>query len=156
MKPLASILLVDDDAPFRTVLAGELQQMGFTVSTAESGAQALAGCRDGVPDVVLLDLRLPDMSGLDVLKEIRASNAAADVIMLTGHGSIDTAIEAIRMGAFDYIAKPCPLGELELRITRALERQGLRRRTIRTAQQDVDGRLVVRPRSVSRLTGGRV
>jgi two-component system, NtrC family, response regulator HydG len=129
MKPLGSILLVDDDSAFRTVLGGELEHMGFHVDLAESGAQALASVRDGGPDVVLLDLRLPDMSGLDVLKDIRAQNAATDVIMLTGHGSIDTAIEAIRVGAFDYVAKPCPLGELELRINRALERQGLRRRT---------------------------
>jgi DNA-binding NtrC family response regulator len=129
MKALPSILLVDDDAPFRTVLCGELEQMGFRASAAESGAQALEAIRDGTaPDVVLLDLKLPDMGGLDVLKEIRARSAAIDVIMLTGHGSIDTAIEAIRLGAFDYVAKPCPLGELELRIHRALERQGLRRR----------------------------
>jgi two-component system response regulator HydG len=129
VKTRPSILLVDDDAPFRTVLGGELEQMGFRVDLAESGAQALANLRDGGPDVMLLDLRLPDMPGLDVLKEVRARNAATDVIMLTGHGSIDTAIEAIRMGAFDYVSKPCPLGELELRINRALERQGLRRRT---------------------------
>jgi len=62
------------------------------------------------------------------LRRIREKTPAVDVIMLTGHGSIDTAIEAIRAGAFDYIAKPCPLGELEVRIQRALERQTLRRR----------------------------
>ena len=129
-KPIPSILLVDDDPPFRTVLAGELERLGFHVETADNGAQALAHANESGPDVMLLDLRLPDMSGLDVLKAIRGRNSTADVIMLTGHGSIDTAIEAIRLGAFDYVAKPCPLGELELRITRALERQELRRRTM--------------------------
>ncbi len=128
MKPLGSILLVDDDGPFRTVLSGELERIGFRVSGAETGVEALARVGEMEPDIVLLDLRLPDIDGLDVLRGIRAKSPAADVIMLTGHGSIDTAIEAIKMGAFDYVAKPCPLEELEVRIHRALERQGLRRR----------------------------
>ncbi|MBI2221570.1 MAG: sigma-54-dependent Fis family transcriptional regulator [Acidobacteria bacterium] len=128
MKPAASILLVDDDDPFRTVLAGELERLGFAVSGAASGAEALARAADREPEVVLLDLRLPDMDGLEVLTALREKSPSSDVIMLTGHGSIDTAIEAIRLGAFDYVAKPCPLGELEMRIQRAIERQGLRRR----------------------------
>ncbi len=128
MKPSASILLVDDDAPFRTVLAGELERLGFAVSGAATGAEALARLAEHEPEVVLLDLRLPDMDGLEVLNAIRAKWPSIDVIMLTGHGSIDTAIEAIRLGAFDYVAKPCPMGELEIRIQRALERQGLKRR----------------------------
>jgi len=128
VTPAAAILLVDDDAAFRTVLSGELERMGFRVSVAEAGAQALDALQHAEPEIVLLDLRLPDMNGLDVLSEVRRRSPGSDVIMLTGHGSIDTAIEAIRLGAFDYVAKPCPLGELELRIQRALERQGLRRR----------------------------
>jgi DNA-binding NtrC family response regulator len=77
---------------------------------------------------VLLDLRLPGMSGLDVLKSIRESHPGSEVIMLTGHGSIDSAINSIRIGAFDYVLKPCPLDELHMRIQRALERRSLRRR----------------------------
>jgi DNA-binding NtrC family response regulator len=68
------------------------------------------------------------MNGLDVLKAIRESTPAAEIIMLTGHGSIDTAIESIRMGAFDYVVKPCPLDELQVRIQRAIERRSLRQR----------------------------
>ena len=125
-----SILVVDDDAAFRGVLASELERMNFSVSTAGSGEEALRLVGLQHPDVVLLDLRLPDASGLEVLKRIRDNGAGGttDVIMLTGHGSIDTAIEAVRSGAFDYIAKPCPLDELEVRIRRALERQALRTR----------------------------
>jgi DNA-binding NtrC family response regulator len=126
--PPPTLLLVDDDAPFRGVLAGELEQLGFRVEAVGSGGDALRRAGELEPAIVLLDLRLPDIDGLEVLRRIRETSTASDVIMLTGHGSIDTAIESIRMGAFDYVAKPCPLGELEVRIQRALERQSLRRR----------------------------
>ncbi len=127
MRP-TTILLVDDDDPFRRVLAGELERLEYAVSGAATGADALQMLPKLEPDIVLLDLQLPDMSGLDVLKAVREHNGIAEVIMLTGHGSIDTAIESIRAGAFDYLAKPCPLDELEVRIQRALERRSLRRR----------------------------
>ncbi len=128
MTTVASLLFVDDDAAFRRILAGELVRQRFAVATAGSGREALGMLDDVGPDVVLLDLQLPDMSGLDVLKEIRERRPLCDVIMLTGHGTIDTAIESIRLGAFDYLAKPCPLDELEVRLARALERQALRER----------------------------
>ncbi|MBL8292354.1 MAG: sigma-54-dependent Fis family transcriptional regulator [Bryobacterales bacterium] len=123
-----SILLVDDDAPFRHVLAGELRRLGYQVSTAASGEEALSRATDSEPQVVLLDLRLPGMDGIEVLKRMRDASLSGEVIMLTGHGSIDTAIESIRIGAFDYVVKPCPLDEIELRIQRAVERRMLRNR----------------------------
>jgi DNA-binding NtrC family response regulator len=129
MSMPTSILLVDDDEAFRYVLAGELKRLGFAVSVAGTGADGVRAAVESSPDVVLLDLQLPDMSGLAVLEGIRESNPACQVVMLTGHGSIDTAIESIRKGAFDYVVKPCPLEELEVRIGRALERQSLQRRT---------------------------
>jgi DNA-binding NtrC family response regulator len=124
----ATLLLVDDDDAFRKVLARELGRLGYDVATAESGGAALERIADRTPDIVLLDLRLPDRDGLEVLEAIREKSPGTDVIMLTGHGSIDTAIQAVRAGAFDYVAKPCPLDDLEVRIQRALERQSLRRR----------------------------
>jgi two-component system response regulator AtoC len=123
-----TILLVDDDEAFRVVLAGELTYRGFDVTTAKSGQQALTHLGTGQPDVILLDLQLPDLSGLEVLKGARTMSPGSEVLMLTGHGSMDTAIESMRMGAFDYVSKPCPLDELEVRIQRALERQSLSRR----------------------------
>jgi DNA-binding NtrC family response regulator len=123
------VLLVDDDDVFRRVLAGELTRLDFRVVAVGSGAEALAAVTAVDPQVILLDLQLPDRSGLDVLKTLRHTHAGSEVIMLTGHGSLDTAIQSMRMGAFDYVAKPCPLDELEVRINRALERQSLRRRT---------------------------
>src|SRR5512140_3465814 len=128
IKKDASLLLVDDDETFRSVMTRELQRLGYRVAIAGSAAEAMRRISECEPDVILLDLRLPDMDGLAVLKSIRERQATSDVIMLTGHGSIDVAIESIRAGAFDYVAKPCPLDELEVRIQRALERQGLRRR----------------------------
>ena len=128
MKSRASVLLVDDDSAFRGVMAGELERLNLQVTTAGSGEEALVRIKEDNPDVVLLDLELPDMSGLDVLKMAGEKSPTSEIIMLTGHGSIDTAIDAIQMGAFDYVCKPCPLAELELRIQRALERRALRRR----------------------------
>ena len=125
-KPL--LLLVDDDAAFRTVMAAELSRSGYDVRTAASGEDALAVCAKTEPHVILLDLQMPGISGLEVLKSLRDRHAPGEVVMLTGHGSIDTAIEAIRMGAFDYVSKPCPLDELEIRIQRALERRSLKDR----------------------------
>jgi len=124
----ASLLLVDDDEAFRTVLGRELVRLGYDVATAGTGEEALRRVADRAPEVVLLDLRLPDRDGLQVLDDLQRTSPGVDVIMLTGHGSIDTAIESVRAGAFDYVAKPCPLDELDVRIHRALERQALRRR----------------------------
>lgn len=125
----ASILMVDDDAAFRHVMAGELGRLGYRVRAAGSGEEAVQLLAAEEPEVVLLDLRLPRMDGLEALNAIHSSAPAAEVIMLTGHGSIDTAIESIRIGAFDYVVKPCPLDELDVRIQRALERRSLRQRT---------------------------
>lgn len=128
MKSIASLLLVDDDAAFRHVMAGELKRLGHTVASASTGAEAITKCRETEPEVVLLDLRLPGMDGLDVLKTLRERHPSIETIMLTGHGTIDTAIDSIRLGAFDYIVKPCPLDELQMRIQRAIERRSLRQR----------------------------
>jgi DNA-binding NtrC family response regulator len=128
LKVTASILLVDDDSAFRNLMAAELGRLGYTVATASNGIDALAKCEQAEPEVVLLDLRLPGIDGLEVLKRLRERHPASEVIMLTGHGTIDTAIDSIRRGAFDYIIKPCPLDELQLRIQRATERRSLRQR----------------------------
>ena len=127
MRP-SSVLLVDDDAAFRRVMAGELERLGYEVAAVGSGEEAVRRVEAEEPEVVLLDLRLPGMGGLEALAAIHAQAPATEVIMLTGHGSIDTAIESIRIGAFDYVVKPCPLDELDVRIQRALERRALRQR----------------------------
>lgn len=128
MNTPASLLLVDDDPTFSRVMTAELTRLGFDVVPVGSGAAAIETAPTLEPAIVLLDLRLPDMSGLDVLKVIHEKCPGSEILMLTGHGSIDTALESVRMGASDYVVKPCPLGELEVRLQRALERQALRQR----------------------------
>jgi DNA-binding NtrC family response regulator len=123
------ILLVDDDSAFRGVMANELKRLGYDAFPVGSGEEAIRRIAEIEPDVVLLDLRLPGMNGIETLKAIQGKAPSAEVIMLTGHGSVDTAIESIRIGAFDYVMKPCPLDELQIRIQRAAERRTLRRRT---------------------------
>ena len=123
-----SILFVDDDPAFSRALTRELQRRHFRVVAAATGAEAIAALANFPPDIVLLDLQLPDMSGLSVLAAVRERQPTANVIVLTGHGTIDTAIEAIKLGAFDYVSKPCPLDELQVRLDRALERQALQLR----------------------------
>ncbi len=93
MNTPAFVLIVDDDLAFRTVMAGELTRLGFQVAAAGSGEDAIKAVAEREPQVMLLDLQLPDMSGMDVLKRLRDSQVATEVIMLTGHGSIDTAIQ---------------------------------------------------------------
>ena len=128
MKPGPAVLLVDDDETFRRVLAGELERLGFETATAGSGEEAIRAVAAAEPQVVLLDLQLPDLDGLSVLQAIREKSPSTEVILLTGHGSFDTAIQSIRLGAFDYVAKPCPLDELDVRLHRALERRSLQQR----------------------------
>ena len=129
MTTSATIMLVDDDAAFRHVMGEELRRLGFEVVAVESGEEALRRLHDVAPDVILLDLQLPGMSGLDVLRGVHEQHPASEVIMLTGHGSIDTAIESIRAGAFDYVMKRSSLEVMEVRIHPATERQARRRRT---------------------------
>lgn len=124
----ASVLLVDDDSTFRQVMSNELTRLGYQIEAVGTGEEAVRRLATSELDVILLDLRLPGMNGLDVLKSIHASAPATEVVMMTGHGSIDTAIESIRSGAFDYVVKPCPLDELHIRIQRAVERRSLRQR----------------------------
>ncbi|MBI2931529.1 MAG: sigma-54-dependent Fis family transcriptional regulator [Planctomycetes bacterium] len=117
----ARVLLVDDDDTFRHAMASELSRRGYAVSTAGTGQAALDLAAGGEIDVIFLDLRLSDLDGIEVLKRLRARDVAGRVVMLTGHGTIDTAIQAIRLGAYDYLEKPCPMDEVEVAIQKAHE-----------------------------------
>jgi nitrogen regulation protein NR(I) len=122
---MANILIVDDERPIRRILAVLLQERRHRVSEVGSGEEALAVFPTAKPDLVLLDLKLPGMDGLDTLKRLRALAPRLDVVMMTAHGSISSAVEAMRRGAFDYVAKPFDNDELLVIVERALELQRL-------------------------------
>jgi DNA-binding NtrC family response regulator len=130
--PTATILIVDDEQLIRWSLASRLKDEGYQVLEAGTAAEAMSLRREGV-DLVLLDIGLPDASGLTVLKQIRDADADALVIMLTAHTGVQTAVEAMKNGAFHYVNKPFDLDEVALLVEKALETTQLRRevRTLR-------------------------
>ncbi|HXF05013.1 MAG TPA: sigma-54 dependent transcriptional regulator [Blastocatellia bacterium] len=119
------LLVVDDEETFRRVAVRELAAMGFDVRGVSSGEEALDLLEQQDADVILLDIKLPGMDGLETLRAIKESRPLAEVIMLTGHGTIETAIRSIRLGAYDYLTKPCKLEELEAIILKAGEKKAL-------------------------------
>jgi DNA-binding NtrC family response regulator len=119
------VLLIDDDDVLRDLLSRELTRRGHEVVAAATGKEGIAKAPTANAEVVLLDLNLPDMSGLDVLRQLRADKLDAEVILLTAHGTVDTAIQAMKLGAYDFLQKPCHLEELELSLQRAGEHRRL-------------------------------
>lgn len=124
---LPSILIVDDDEAICEVLATYLRPFGYRIRITHTGNTALAALREESPDVALLDLRLTDMSGQEVHRRIRERHLDTEVIIVTGFASLDSALDAIRSGAFDYIVKPFKLGEIGISVRNALDRIGLKR-----------------------------
>jgi len=113
------LLLVDDEEGYVNILANRLSRRGMDVQKALSGAQALQRIRNQIFDVVVLDLKMEGMNGLEVLRIFKQMDEKMEVIMLTGHGSQDTARDGLAMGAFDYLTKPCELDELLEKIREA-------------------------------------
>lgn len=103
---LPTILVVEDNDVFRGVLVHALEQRGYDAIGVADGASALDVAREDSPEMAVVDLRLPDMSGLDVVRELKAIDSTTAVVVLTGYGSIATALEAIRLGAVHYLTKP--------------------------------------------------
>ena len=108
-----SLLIVDDDNPFRERLARAMEKKGFQVSQAEGVKKGLESVKQKKPAFAVVDLRLRDGNGLEVVKEIQSSNSKSRVVMLTGYGNIPTAVAAIKQGAIDYLAKPADADDVE-------------------------------------------
>jgi DNA-binding NtrC family response regulator len=122
------LLIVDDDDQLRQTLARRFERQGLTVSVASNGAEALEMADRQRHDVALLDLNLPDCNGIDLLRQLKEKQPELEALMLTAHGSVETAIEAMKHGAYDYLTKPFPLPELEIHIQKAYEKVRLARR----------------------------
>ena len=123
MNRKCRILLIDDDQPGRLALELLLKKSGFSTISAADGAEGINLLGSGGVDLVLLDLFLPDRSGIEILQEIREIAPTVDVVMITGHASAETAVQAMKEGAFDYITKPVNFEELKIIIAKVAEKQ---------------------------------
>jgi DNA-binding NtrC family response regulator len=121
---LAHILLVDDEAPFVETMAKRLEKRNFEITTALSGEEALEQIakKPGI-EVVILDVKMPGMDGIETLAEIKRKHPLLEVVMLTGHGTIESAVEGLKQGAFDYLLKPCDMDVLLTKVKEAASRK---------------------------------
>src|SRR5438445_240038 len=129
------ILVVDDDEGVRQGLGQSFKESGYSVACVESGEKAVASLRESPFDLVVLDMVLPRVDGLEILKEITTLRPETPVVMITGYASVETAIKAMKMGAVDYIVKPFRMEEVELVVGKALERSHLRRENVYLRRQ---------------------
>ena len=128
------VLLVDDEEDFVEMLSLRLQEVGEKVSAAYSGEGCLKTLAKTDIDVVVLDIKMPGMDGMETLGEIKKRFPLVEVIMLTGHGSTDTAVEGMRLGAFDYLMKPAEFEELTSKLQMARKRKDEQEDRIRQAE----------------------
>ena len=140
IKIPARVLIVDDEKDFVEMFSLRLQTQGEKVSTAHSGKEALTVLANTIIDVVILDIRMPGMDGIDTLKQIKTLFPLVEVIMLTGHGSTETAVEGMKLGAFDYLMKPADFEDIKIKIENARKRKDEQEERIRKAE----ARLLVR------------
>ncbi len=122
---MAKILVIDDQRPIRSTLKDILEMEGHTVSLAEDGAKGVETFTAEKPDLVLTDIKMPAMDGMEVLAKIMDTKADCPVIMISGHGDIDTAVECIKRGAYDFIQKPLDLNRLLITVKNALDKGAL-------------------------------
>ena len=121
--PGSRVLLVDDETIFTKNMAKLLKFRGYEVTAVNSGDAAIRELEQNHFDVTVLDLKMPGMDGITTLKEIQKLGLFTETLILTGHGSIDTALEAMKLGAYDYLTKPCEIDELVTKIEAAWEKK---------------------------------
>src|SRR6478752_4469716 len=129
------LLVVEDDAAMREFVHESLADEGFRVDVAAGGRAGIERVRAGGVDLVVTDVKMPDLDGLDALQEIRAVQPTPHVIVITAFGSIETAIKAVKLGAYDYITKPFDIDALTLAVGKALDERGLRQEVARLRQE---------------------
>lgn len=121
-----TILLVDDEKDIRTSLTGILEDEGYEVTTAASGVEALESVRQDIPDLVLLDIWMPGLDGLETLEKLKTLFPYLTVIMISGHGTIETAVRSTKLGAYDFIEKPLSLDKVLITVSNALQMRELK------------------------------
>ncbi|MFH1076967.1 MAG: sigma-54 dependent transcriptional regulator [Pseudomonadota bacterium] len=129
-KPFKGVLVIDDEPNMRHVLSVILQKTGYSVTIAQDGTEGLALFEQGCCEVVLCDIRMPEMDGIEFLTKIMGVNPEAVVIMMSAYGTVDTAVEAMKLGAVDYISKPFKPDEILVKLRQTEERIQLRRENI--------------------------
>lgn len=150
MSSIGSVLVIDDEPILRNTLTRILRQAGCDVTSAGEGAEALRRLTDGVYELVFLDLRLPDFDGLQILKAIRESTPTLPVILLTAHGSLSTALEALRLGASDYLLKPIDPEILVARTRVILQEQAVEKR-----RREINDQIAALQQELRRLDAGQ-
>ncbi len=121
MQETIRVLVVDDEEPLRRLLKKELERKGFSVEVASDGGEALTILKDNVLDVLLLDIVMPGIDGIELMSRLKADPASPVIVVLTGRATVETAVEAMKNGAYDYLSKPYKLDELVIVINRAFE-----------------------------------
>jgi DNA-binding NtrC family response regulator len=117
---IAHILLVDDEVPFVETMIKRLEKRDLSVLAAYNGKEALEALKEHKSiEVVILDVKMPGMDGIETLKEIKRNHPLVEVVMLTGHATVETAIDGMKLGAFDYLMKPCDMDQLVAKVTEA-------------------------------------
>jgi DNA-binding NtrC family response regulator len=134
IKIPTKVLLVDDEKDFIEMLSLRLKEVGEKISVAYSGQEALDTLNKADIDVVILDIKMPGMDGVETLREIKKQFPLVEVIMLTGHGSTETAVEGMKLGAFDYLMKPADFDDLTLKLEGARKRKDEQKERIRKAE----------------------
>jgi len=134
IKIPAKVLIVDDEQDFVEMFSLRLTTQGEKVFTVFNGREALKVLESTPIDVVILDIRMPGMDGIDVLKEIKKHHPIIEVILLTGHGSTETAVEGMKLGAFDYLMKPADFEDIKIKLENARRRKDEQEERIRKAE----------------------
>jgi len=129
-----NILLVDDEEDFVEMLSLRLEEKGEKVFTAKSGSECIECLEKQSIDVIILDLKMPGMDGIETLKHIKSQHPLVEVIMLTGHGTAETAVDGMKLGAFDYLIKPSDFDTLTLKLDAARKRKDEQEERIRQAE----------------------
>src|ERR1051325_10579917 len=122
---MSNILIIDDEKAIRKTLSEILSYEGYKIDEAGDGEEGLKKFKEKSYDVVLCDIKMPKIDGMDFLERTRESNSDVPIIMISGHGTIETAVEAVKKGAFDYISKPPDLNRLLITIRNAMDKNSL-------------------------------